>query len=433
MIQPNFHAAMIHFPIGLLVAGLILELTGVCFRGVATRAAARWMIAVGALAMIPAALSGVYAISDVARRSMPVGQKVDVAWADVLKSTDLYGGKTSASDNEGDQWRMISGHVWRTAPATGGALLAVLLWMGASDRWRKRLYLPCGLLLIGSAGVMMWGAWMGGEAVYRHGTAVRLNDRRTAPAVMHPATQPGAAREMTEARSPGTLAHVAPPLQSHVVFAGFAISFALAAMALAFRNASAGEIVLSAEDEEKLLTGVAEPGVRPAVPQDLAMLRMFKPAAAMAVAKADAPAARLWLTAALFGVITSSLGLWFLSQQTDAASRASQDKRSIAVVLWETVKTPAPPPGPTTQPPENPLNLNRRFAHVIAGGVLIVLPLLMSALAKWAPRHRALLASLSLLLIVVIGVQVWIGVLMTLDTPGGSVTKFNPPAVDVAK
>lgn len=429
MIQPNFHAAMIHFPIGLLIAGLILEIIGVCFRGPAARAAARWMISIGVLAMIPAALTGVYAISDVARRSMPVGQKVDVAWADVLKSTDLYGGKISASDNEGDQWRMISGHVWRTAPATGGALLAVLFWMGASDRWRRRLYLPCGLLLIGSAGMMMWGAWMGGESVYRHGTAVGLDDRRNAPAVMHPATQPGAAREMTESRSPGTVAYVAPPLQSHILVAGIAIAFALVAMALAFRNASAGEVILTAEDEEKLLTGVAEPGVRPAVPQDLAMLRMFKPAAAMAVAKADAPAARLWLTAALFGVIASALGLWFLSQQTDAASRATQDKRSIAVVLWETVKTPAPLPGPTTQPPDNPLNLNRRLLHVIAGVTLIVLPLVMAALAKWAPKQRAFLASLSLLLVVVIAVQVWMGVLMTLDTPGGSVTKFNPPAV----
>lgn len=435
MIQPNLHAAFVHLPIGLLVAGVIVEIVGLCFRGPSARVAAKWMIGLGALSMIPAALSGAYALSDVARRSMSLGDKVDVAWADVVARTDLHGGPTSASDKEGDQWRMISGHAWRAGPATAGAVLAVLVWMGASDRWRRRLYLPCGLLLLTSSAVMLWGAWMGGEAVYRHGTGVKLHDRRAGPAAMYPATQPGAAREMTEARAPGTIAAIVPPLQTHVAAAGVAVAFALAAMALAFRNASAGDVVLSAEDEEKHFnfTGVAEPGVRPAVPQDLAMLRSFKPAAAMSVAKTDAPAARFWLAASLFGLIASALGMWFLAVQTDAASRASQDNRSIAVALWDTVKAPAALPGPTTQPPENPFDLNRRLTHVVAGGVLIVLPLIMAAMARWAPRQRAFLAALSLIVVVAIGVQVWLGVLMTLDTPGGSIIRFNPPAVEAGR
>ncbi|QOV91162.1 DUF2231 domain-containing protein [Humisphaera borealis] len=433
MIQPNLHIALIHIPIGLLVVGLLIELFSFLYRGSNARTAARWMIGIGALSMIPVAASGVYALSDTARRSMPPGAKVDTSWVDVLSRTDLHNGKTGASDAEGDQWRMVSGHIWRAGPATALAVLVVLIWMGSSDRLRRNLYIPSGILLIGATAVMLWGAWMGGEAVYRHGTAVQMDQRRNLPAAMFPTTQPGAAREMTEARTAGSIIDVVPPLQTHIVVAGLAIAAALAAMALAFRNAASVDVPLSAEDEEKLLTGVAEPGVRPAVPHDLAMLRSFKPAAAMSVVRENAPAARFWLLTCLLAVVSSALGLWFLAGQTDAGSRASHDNRSIAVVLWETIKTPAAPLDPTAPAAENPLNLNRRLAHVVGGLAIIVLPLLMAALARWAPRRKWILSMLSVVLVAVLGVQIWLGILMTLDTPAGSILKFNPAEVTTAK
>lgn len=429
MIQPNFHVALIHVPLGLLAVGILLELLSLVFHGSNSRTAARWMIALGTLGMIPTALTGAYALSDVARRSMPVGDRVDVAWVDVLARTDLYAGKTSASDAEGAQWRLISGHVWRMIPATVLAVLAVLVWMGLSDAARRYAYLPCGLALIAATTVMFWGSWMAGEAVYRYGTAVGLDQRRNAPAMLYPSTQPGAANEMTQATTPGTLPHVLPPLQTHITLSGIAIAAALSAIAMAFRNSAVQYATLTREQEESVLTGVADPGVRPAVPHDMAMLRSFKPAAAMSVAQHRAPAAGLWLATSLLALVSAGFGLWFLSGQTDAARRAAQDDRSIALVLWETIKTPAAPPGPTAvgtnSGSESPLNLNRRSAHAVAGAAIIVVPLLMAALARWAPKRRWLLAPLALVVVLAIGVQVWLGVLMTLDTPGGSLFKLN--------
>ncbi len=58
------------------------------------------------------------------------------------------------------------------------------------------------------------------------------------------------------------------------------------------------------------------------------------------------------------------------------------------------------------------------------------MPLLMAALARWAPKRRLVLVIFTVVLVAAIGLQVWLGMLMTFDTPAGSITKFNPPALN---
>ena len=432
LVNPNWHVALVHVPIGLFAVGVVVELFSFLYARSAARAAGRWMIAIGAFAMVPTAATGVYAVSDVARRSMPSGARADVAWVDVLRQTDLYHGKVGPADAEGEQWRLIAGHAWRMGPATLLSVLGVVVWTAASDRWRRRLYLPVGLVLLLALGVMLWGAWMGGEMVYRHGTGVRLNDRPAMPASMYPTTAPGAAREMTEAKPPRSVAYYLPPLQTHLLLGGTAVAVALAALGLAFRNTARPEQVPT-DDEERLLTGEAGPGRRPATPNDLAMLRSFRPAAAVYVTPERTPAARTWLVAALLGAVASAAGWWFLAGQTDAVERARQEGRPLPAVLWDAVKTPATLTGGTTiapRPADNPLSLNRRYAHAITGGAIVVLPILLAALARWAPKRRLPLSLVAALLLAAIGVQAWLGALMLLDTPAGSTVRFNPPAVD---
>lgn len=433
LINPNFHVVLIHFPLGVFTLGMLIELGSFLYRKSTVRSAGRWMILIGVLSMIATSVSGVYALSDVARRSLPPGQHADVSWRDVTKNTELYNGKNSPTD-EGEQWRLISGHVWRTAPATAIAVFSVILALALTDRWRRRLYIPILLVLLFSLATMFWGAWMGGEMVFRWKTAVQIDTPKAFPAMLQPTTAPGAAREQTELRTTKSVQYYVPALQTHGVVAGLAIAFALAAIGLSIRNA-AGPAKVESEDEARLLNDtVTEPGHRPARTEDLAMLRSFKPDAAVYLPTVKLPAAKVFLVSALIAIGASLLGTWFLANGTDAFERAQQDHRSFITVMWETIKTQETPARISTSASAksdvNPLGLNRRLAHVIAGSAIIVLPLILAMLARWAPRQKIVLGLFVVLLLLAIAAQIWLGTLMTLDTPAGSIFRFQDAALD---
>ena len=64
-INPNLHVAIVHFPLALLVVGTLIEFVApVLWRRSTFRAAGRWMILLGALAAVPTATSGLYALYD---------------------------------------------------------------------------------------------------------------------------------------------------------------------------------------------------------------------------------------------------------------------------------------------------------------------------------------------------------------------------------
>ena len=71
-INPNWHVLLIHYPLGVFVLGMVVELFSLLYRGTSLRAAGRWMILIGALSAVPTALTGIYAFANVARMELPI-------------------------------------------------------------------------------------------------------------------------------------------------------------------------------------------------------------------------------------------------------------------------------------------------------------------------------------------------------------------------
>lgn len=206
-INPNWHIILIHYPLALVVVGFLIELFSFLWRRSGFRVAGRWMILLGALSMIPAAFSGIYAFADAAKMNNPAA---DGIWAEIAAQTPLRA--TGA-------WDQLVRHTWLQSIATVLLVASVVAWIGCSDLWRKRLHLPLLIVLAGGVGLMAAGAWFSGEAVYRHGAAVELATgsdttadmaeegavrNRSAVTVERPATSPGAAERPVTPPAPPT-------------------------------------------------------------------------------------------------------------------------------------------------------------------------------------------------------------------------------------
>src|SRR3954454_23424604 len=94
LVSPNLHVVLVHFPLALLAAGLLVEVFSFLYRRSTVRVAGRWMILLGALSLVPTALTGAYARAYVPRRSLPPGEPPDQPWDRVARMTELHGGPT---------------------------------------------------------------------------------------------------------------------------------------------------------------------------------------------------------------------------------------------------------------------------------------------------------------------------------------------------
>lgn len=391
LVNPNLHVALIHFPMGLLLAGVLIELFSFMWRRSTFRLAGRWMILLGALSAIPAATSGIYALAEVSRAGM---DEVDAAgqWKDVAAASPLWQHAQAA--------HMMRDHVWQMSISTALAVAACVIWVGCSDRWRAKLHLPVLLLLVIAAGFAVAGAWHAGEAVYVHGVAV---ETPPAQAVMPPATEPAtnsiapaadAAAQSLENR----FAERFPPVQTHAILAGVTVAVALAAMALSIRAISAGPGITQVDQIATALGGAEartnEPDAAAAsVPADLIRVRV--------------PASRFWLLAFLFALLTAGAGYWLMARGYE-----TWDFKT----LWE---------GVISTDQNSGRQVTRRVAHGAAGAAIVVLPLLLAISSRLAPRARFVLLILGLLLIAAVAAQIWLGVLLLFDTNVGPVTRFN--------
>src|SRR5437763_3687026 len=130
-LNPNYHVILIHYPLGVFVLGVILEMFSFFWRKSSVRSAARWMILLGALLSIPAATSGIAALDEV---------KTQGAWS-------------------AERYEFMRDHVKYMTIGTLLACFFAVLALGASDRWRNRLRIPIMLGLIAAWVFMTWGAW----------------------------------------------------------------------------------------------------------------------------------------------------------------------------------------------------------------------------------------------------------------------------------
>src|SRR6185312_13959149 len=93
-INPNWHAALIHFPLCLLVVGVGIEWVTVVYRRPLLQAAGRWILLLGALSAVAVAFAGIYALNDVVSRSQraTASHASERPWRDLARDARLHGG-----------------------------------------------------------------------------------------------------------------------------------------------------------------------------------------------------------------------------------------------------------------------------------------------------------------------------------------------------
>ena len=399
-INPNWHVILIHYPLGVFVLGMLIELFSFLYRRSTLRVAGRWMILLGALSGIPAALSGIYALGNVVRMDLPATQvNPDRPWAEI----------TAASKLDADQWEFLGRHAWAQASSTALAVALATVFLGLSDRWRRRLYFPVFLGLLFSLAAMAWGAYHGGEMVYRHGTGVAVAEEKGAtPHATEPKPTESAADDQVEAKR--RIEYFVPPLQLHVVLAGLATAVAFGALGLSMRAiATADDPPPDLHADAAIDRAEREMLYEPPVPRGPAAMdvaRSLNPDADVTSRRRRLPVSRTWLLAALLAAGASASGIWFLAGPDE--TRTWEPKKLWAMVM------------PTDENPGL-----RRVVHVATGGVIVATPLLLALVTRVSRRPKISVTVLGLLLVSAVAVQVWLGTLLMLDTPRGPLVRFN--------
>lgn len=369
IVAPNLHVAVVHFPIALLAMGLACEVVAGLCRAASLRSAARWMILLGAMSALPVALSGLYAIRDLAS----AGGESMGAWRDVMESSRITP----------EQWTALLWHARLQGAATIAALLASVWFLACSDVARRVLYLPLLAVVTLSVLATVAGAHVAGEAVYRQGLGEVSRAATTPP----PASLPG--------DWDGRAAYIFPPLQLHLLIAGAAISLGLVSLAAALRNTT----LLGAPPPTKILVPGAS-RYTPTAPPPLL------------------PASRLLLLTALVGLAAAAMGTWYLSRESQTRDPAA---------LWS-MAMPFPPRDVLAEANREEL---RRPAHIVAGSTLVLVPLVMAVWVRFRPRGRLVLSAASVIFLAAAAGQAYVGGLLLLDTPMGPLTRLQgdpPPA-----
>lgn len=370
LIQPNWHIAAVHFPIALVVIGTLVELFSFLgWRGGGFRRAGRWMLLIGAILGVPTAFSGIY------------------AWAEMIPRN----GMAELWQTDPGLAKRMTTHIWVNSIATAGTMFLVVLWIALSDIWRDRLNILFKLCLLAVTGLVLVGAHAGGEAVYQH--ALGVDTKRT------PSTLP----TLEEAKQLHTWESLLPTWQSHITMAGFAMAIACVTLGLAIRTTHAGlEPVVITDHSGRIAAAfsanaIDDPTLSPEGP--IALSRNYTP---------PLRATRFWLLTFLLLAVTAVLGLWSLSS-TSGFDWTYDNFHNYIV-------NPPVDDGP---------KLTRRLAHTIVGTVLIADTLLLAMIARFAPRQSVLLLVVAIPLVLALAAQIWLGVLLTFDTPAGFVTRFN--------
>jgi len=375
VIVPNVHVILIHFPLALLGVGLFIEIFNFMWHGGSLHKAGRWMILIGTLLLVPVATSGIYALYDVSTHG---------------NSPDTWNELVSGSGFTVRDWGLVRQHVVLNSVASVLALIAVVWWLGASDRVRKYIYFPSlGMIMI-AMGLIAVGAWHGGEMVFREGFGV---DGKFSSANEGPPPQ--------SSRWQDQLEFAISPMQVHLVLAGFVIAVAAGGMGVSYRRSA-----------EKLPPPPAAPQgqytERPTDPWS----NVPSPRELTAVIPSTPPPARFWIVAAILAVLTLTAGLYVGGFLIFTKGIDMAQLRGAIVGL-----------GMPSQ--------RRIGAHIVIGSSILVLCLILGGLGKWAPRHREFLGLTALLLILAVAAQVWVGTLLLFDGDTGPIDHFRPaPAAE---
>lgn len=368
-INPNWHPLLVHYPIALVIVGLLIEIFTAFNRRAVLRTAGRWMIALGVASAIPTLLSGIYAFRDVVT-NQPMN--ADDAWHTVRTQSHW-------SDL---QWTYMIRHIWLNAIATAIGAIVVFLWIATGPRLRRKLYALCFLGIVAVVALTSVGGWYSGESVYRLGTAV-------GPMNVGPKQNQEIVRDIW---------YYAPPLQTHLIIAGLAVAASLAAFALMLRRwEKPAPVTATVED--------------PALSSEAAQERLIHDAFAPAPYADDQLATHpprvypgwFYFTAAVLGLATAFFGAWATMDELNREALENNLKL---------LKDP---------------DHRRLLIHVILGVAIIVLPLLAGLFVRFARRTRIIPLALASLMVLAIAAQVFYGVLLLYDGNEGPLFSFSTP------
>jgi len=415
-VTPNWHVILIHYPLGLITIGVLIELLAFLWLRSTVRNAGKWMILLGTLACIPAVTTGLFAFADVAHKANPNAMEMG-GWGDV----------TAGHPWSQVQWDYFKHHIWYEASGTAVMVLACLLWLGASEATRRRAHPVFLLLCVAGLGLMVAGAWYSGEDVYRFGSATMADP--AVPADARASAQQAGVPHFENWRQ--RLEYFVPPLQAHTLMAGLTVAVAVGALGMALRamNRPAG-----VSDFDARLVGdpnapaAGDPNAPPPDAAYLAVLRGAGPERATDVRSADLvevrptrlPVGRFWLLACVLGLITAGGGLWVLTQETNSWQPKA---------LWGAISG-----GEHGDHAEHGVaaTLNRRVVHVALGVSIVVLTLLLAGVGRWTARRRGIVSILALLLVLVVAAQIWMGILLLYDGHQGPLARFNKSSAGAA-
>lgn len=394
LISPNMHAILVHAPLGLFMFGLFLEVFGLLlFRGSQVRQAARWMLLFGGLMAVPAALSGVDAYHDVHDNGIYL-----------QKTGSKY---TTLPGINDPQYAYMRKHVLYTSVGAGLAALGVTAGLGLSLRRLGHIptYSILLLVMLAAATLMGIGAHFAGEAVYLDSFAVGMKKIKA---------------------EPGSIEFYAPARETHIAMAGLAMAAALGALGATWRLlTSIGHRNDEAADERELAALTATTA-NPADPHPFGQRRVTDDMTVARTLNADAeigapriPAARFWLLSCLIFAAALGFGTLFL---VNVQRAGDPDAKITAASVVQLVKTNAT---------ENTkLSENRRGFHIVIGIALVVYPLLLALAARFLARAKWLVASMCLFMVLLIGAEIWLGVLMSYRGRDGTIYRF--PSAPVA-
>ena len=416
-ITPNWHAVLVHAPLGLLSAGIIIEIFSFLWRQSSARIAGRWMILIGAITAVPALTSGIYAYRDAISPVTNVNNvEFDTSWHELLegklidrasvvtgeKAKEITAGEMLASDAGKALWH----HLLYNCIGVGAIFLAIIAYIGCSDLWRRRLYLPLLLTLVIGKGLLIWGSHSGGIAVYEHAVAIK----------------PPTPKSTIVPTRGEQLSAVLPPAQLHMTLAGWVVGMAFVALGLSIRAMTEGTPNVVVEEEwfegeqprsasSKDVVGTRPNGIIATGAETLATeghletvplgetpspikAEMVRPVViAPTVPLLPIATSRYWLLATAFALATSVAGLWLIK-------------------VWDWPNLLA-----TLK------SQNRNMYHSILGTSIIVLTLVLALVTRIARRSKLAISIFSVLLFLAIGLQMWMGIVLTFDGPRWKVPK----------
>ncbi|MBV8780227.1 MAG: hypothetical protein JO353_02410 [Phycisphaerae bacterium] len=372
-IAPNLHPIVVHFPIALLITGILIEVFSFLgWRQHSFRQAGRWMILLGTLLTVVAVTSGIYALAGVSRIGVGSTDPSD-SWQQLSNHSPLVHNTTA--------WHLMVRHVLFESIGAALALLGTVGWIACSDRIRRSLGLIWFLFILAGVGVIGTGAWFSGEGIYRHAVAVDTTSSDSRPS---------------------TLEYYLPPLEGHTIGAGAAVALALLSIGLAIRS----RVTLAALENLHALGPVLnEP---PHQLADALAPHSYEVLATPSEIAQRVPSSRFALLAALVALLTAAGGWWVLSDGADLSFTAFHD-------LWALISDSDQNSG---------FWLTRRIAHVCCGVLIVALPVLLAIISRYMPRSRLLLPATILLLLLAIAGQIWLGVLLIFDGNAGPVSRF---------